>query len=77
MLVTRKLKFNVIAIDTNEARRAKMASIYSIIGNQQFGEFQVADASNVKELVADLTKGVGCNAVLEVSFMGSVCEPLT
>ncbi|KAG2758093.1 hypothetical protein P692DRAFT_20813638 [Suillus brevipes Sb2] len=66
MLVTRKLKFNVIAIDTNEARRAKMASIYSIIGNQQFGEFQVADTSNVKELVADLTKGVGCNAVLEV-----------
>ncbi|KAG0704774.1 chaperonin 10-like protein [Suillus ampliporus] len=67
MLVTRKLKFNVIAIDPNEARREKMASIYAIIGgNQSFGEIQVADTSNVKELVATLTKGVGCNAVLEV-----------
>ncbi|KAG1898200.1 chaperonin 10-like protein [Suillus fuscotomentosus] len=67
MLVTRKLKFNVIAIDPNEARRAKMASIYSTIGgNYQFGEFQVVDTNNVKELVANLTKGFGCNAVLEV-----------
>lgn len=67
MLVTRKLRFNVIAIDPNESRRAKMTSIYSIIGgDQQFGGFQVADISSVKELVADATKGVGCNAVLEV-----------
>jgi putative N-acetylmannosamine-6-phosphate epimerase len=74
MLDTRKLKFSVIAIDPNEARRAKMASIYSIIGgNQQFGEFQVADTSTAKELVANLTKGVGCNAVLEVSSMQPAC----
>ncbi|KAJ8582369.1 hypothetical protein M405DRAFT_776598 [Rhizopogon salebrosus TDB-379] len=67
MLVTRKLKFNVIAIDPNEVRRAKMASIYTIINdNQLFGEFRVADISDGKEIVATLTEGIGCNAVLEV-----------
>jgi len=72
MLVTRKLKFNVIAIDPNEARREKMAAIYAIIrDNQPFGEFQVADISDGKEAVAALTKGVGCNAVLEVSSIPS------
>jgi hypothetical protein len=76
MLVTRKLKFNVIAIDPNEVRRAKMASIYTIINdNQLFGEFRVADISDGKEIVATLTEGVGCNAVLEVSSIQSDCGP--
>ncbi|OAX39893.1 hypothetical protein K503DRAFT_715624 [Rhizopogon vinicolor AM-OR11-026] len=67
MLVSRKSRFNVIAIDPNETRRAKMASIYAIIcGNQPSGEFQVADINNGKEVVASLTNGLGCNAVLEV-----------
>jgi threonine dehydrogenase-like Zn-dependent dehydrogenase len=74
MLVTRKLKFNVIGIDPNEVRRAKMASIYAIIcGNQPSGQFQVADIDSGKEVVASLTKGIGCNAVLEVSSIRSAC----
>ena len=49
-----------------------MAAIYAIIrDNQPFGEFQVADISDGKEAVAALTKGVGCNAVLEVSSIPS------
>lgn len=54
-----------------------MASIYAMIrcDNQSFGDFQVADINLGKEVVVTSTKGVGCNAVLEVSSIQSGCGP--
>nr|BAV14015.1 alcohol dehydrogenase [Pholiota microspora] len=67
-LATRKLTFNIVAIDLLENRREKMKAVYAAIGEdgKAGGEFAVCDANEAKIQVEKWTGGTGCTAVLEV-----------
>ena len=73
MLSSRKLPFQVIAIDPLESRRAKMKAIYATIDDdgKGTGQFVVASTEESKTWVEKWTNGVGCTAVLEASRIKS------
>jgi threonine dehydrogenase-like Zn-dependent dehydrogenase len=68
MLATRKLPFRIVAIDPVESRRKKMSDVYYAMGDggKGLGDFVVLSIEEAKACVEQSTKGVGCNAVLEV-----------
>lgn len=58
----------VIAVDLSESRRNKALHIVNTLGGvPNGGVFKVGSAEEAKKIVADWTKGLGCNAALEVS----------
>lgn len=69
---TRGVVFRIVAVDTNGPRREKMiAMVEKIYGGQQPENVVVIDPEAGKRIINDWTDSLGCNAVLEVSTMGS------
>ncbi|KAI6147246.1 chaperonin 10-like protein [Pisolithus tinctorius] len=63
---TKGLDFKLVAIDLNEARRSKLARIYSKISQEQErGYLQVASIEDSRNIVSEWSNGVGCSVVLE------------
>jgi threonine dehydrogenase-like Zn-dependent dehydrogenase len=75
MLSTRKLPFQIVAVDPLEARREKMNAIYARIdaSGRGSGKFTTNSIHQAKETVKEWTKGVGCTSVLEVISTTSPC----
>lgn len=57
--------FRIIAVDPNDARRAKMEKIAEAI-QVPAERFVVADIPQAKQAMGEWTNGIGCNAILEV-----------
>ena len=64
----KSIQYRVVAVDPNESRRIKVEKIVKCIGVSP-DSFQVADIPRAKQIVVDWTGGVGCNAILEVSYV--------
>jgi threonine dehydrogenase-like Zn-dependent dehydrogenase len=71
MLATRQLAFRIVGVDLVETRREKMEAVYAAIdaSDKGTGEFVVASADESKEIVKKWTNGIGCDSVLEVSYI--------
>ncbi|TEB22711.1 alcohol dehydrogenase [Coprinellus micaceus] len=67
-LSTRKVPFHIIAVDPNGSRRTKMKAVYDAIdvSGKAGGTFEVLAIDEAKARANEVTKGVGCTAVLEV-----------
>ena len=61
---TKQIEYRIIAIDPNESRRDKMEKISKVVSTS--GLVTVADIPHGKDIVAEWTYNIGCNAVLEV-----------
>lgn len=61
---------HIIAIDPVDSRRSKMEAVYNTLDHngKSSGQFVVTSIEGGKETVAELTGGLGCNAVLEVTI---------
>ncbi|KAI6130046.1 chaperonin 10-like protein, partial [Pisolithus croceorrhizus] len=67
ILWAKGLDFKLVAIDPIEARRNKIARIYSKMSREQErGCLEVAGIEDAKCVVSEWSNGIGCNAVLEV-----------
>ncbi|KAI5989044.1 chaperonin 10-like protein [Pisolithus albus] len=73
ILHAKGLNFRLVAIDPIEARRSKMASIYSKLSrDQERGYLEVASIEDSKCIMFEWSSGVGCNVVLEVNVRNPV-----
>ena len=62
------LDFKVVAVDLNASRREKMKAVLeSISTSVDVQAITVTDIREGKDIVAQWTRGIGCNAVLEVN----------
>lgn len=59
--------FRLVAIDLVEGRRNKAKAILDLIKPKDC-TYAIAPADEAKDLVAKWTDGIGCNAVIEVSW---------
>ena len=68
VVATRKIPYQIVAIDLLESRRDKMKAVYAAIDEvgKGTGKFAVCSTEEAKGLVKDWTGGVGCTAILEV-----------
>ena len=73
-LSTRKVPFHIIAVDPNGSRRTKMKAVYEAIdvSGKAGGSFEVLAIDEAKARANEVTKGVGCTAVLEVCHDQSI-----
>jgi hypothetical protein len=75
MLYARDVEFRIVAIDPKEIRQKKVEAIYAKVsqayGKQRNGHLEVSDIAASKDVVTNLTQGIGCNVVLEVSTVPS------
>ncbi|KAI6027542.1 chaperonin 10-like protein [Pisolithus microcarpus] len=72
ILHAKGLDFRLVAIDPIEARRNKMASIYSKMSrDQERGYLEVASIEDSRCIIFEWSNGVGCNVVLEASVVGN------
>jgi len=69
MLYARDVEFRIVAIDPKEIRQKKVEAIYAKVsqayGKQRNGHLEVSDIAASKDVVTNLTQGIGCNVVLE------------
>ncbi|KAI6042633.1 chaperonin 10-like protein [Pisolithus marmoratus] len=66
ILYAKGLDFKLVAVDPIEARRNKVASIYSKVSREhERGYLEVTSIENSKRAVSEWSNGVGCNVVLE------------
>ncbi|KAI6114289.1 chaperonin 10-like protein [Pisolithus sp. B1] len=67
ILRAKGLDFKLVSIDPIEARRNKIASIYSKMSREQErGYLEVASIEDARCIISEWSNGVGCNVVLEV-----------
>ncbi|KAF9454808.1 alcohol dehydrogenase [Macrolepiota fuliginosa MF-IS2] len=68
VLATRKIPFQLVAIDPVESRREKMKAVYNTIDveGKGTGDFAVLAIDEAKAKIGEWTAGVGATAVLEV-----------
>jgi threonine dehydrogenase-like Zn-dependent dehydrogenase len=59
--------FAIVAVDPNEARRTKAENILATLGSSPGGVIRVASVEDAPRVSKELSGGLGCDAILEVS----------
>ncbi|CCO27401.1 Eukaryotic translation initiation factor 2 subunit alpha Short=eIF-2-alpha [Rhizoctonia solani AG-1 IB] len=64
--LTRTPNFAIVAVDPNEARRAKAEAILATLGSSPGGVIRVVSLEDAPRVSKELSGGLGCDAILEV-----------